>query len=215
MPFYKSLLQVLFRGSLNSSLLMFLTLSSDQIQWFWPQGSETLPFFQIEKNFWPWMAKIIQTQKPEKIYVLNWPWSFTTLRVCCLALTIMKQHYWFTMYTTTKPALFQSLQHFPEFLGLTIGQKQNCWLWNTTTQHYEKVPFSDRYKKWVLIDPLLHLPESLPNDAYARILHRKRDDEKATVALENNGQQWYLDFSASCRKKIEKLDPMYLIDPTM
>jgi hypothetical protein len=164
------------------------------------------------------MVKIIQTQKPEKIYVLNWPWSFTTLRVCCLALNIIKQRFWIIYYTTTKPALFQSLaqtKSFPETIGLTIAQKQNCWLLETKTQKYEKILYADRYEQWILIDPIHQLPEWLPKDAYSRILHRNRDDKHATVALKNKGQQWLIDFSDSCRKKVEKLEPMYLIDPTM
>lgn len=196
---------------------MFLTLSSDQIQRFWTQWSSTLPFFQIEKNFWPWMINIVETHKPQQLFVLNWPWSFTTLRVCCLALNVIKQHFWITYYTTTKPALFQSLSRqktFPETIGLTIWQKHNCWLLQTKTQQYEKISYVDRYGKWVLIDPILHLPDALPQDAYTRILQRKRDDTNATVALKNNGQQRLIDFSDSCRKKVDTLQPCYLIDPT-
>lgn len=196
---------------------MFLTLSSDHIQRRWPQWSETLPFFQIEKNFWPWMVQLVKKQHPKHIFILNWPWSFTTLRVCCLALNIIKQHFWITYYTTTKPALFQSIaqkQCFPETIGLTIWQKHNCWLLETKTQQYKKISYTDRYEQWILIDPIQQLPESLPNNAYDRILQRKRDDTNVTVILKNNAQQWLLDFSDSCRKKVETLEPCYLIDPT-
>lgn len=164
------------------------------------------------------MVQLVKKQQPKDIFILNWPWSFTTLRVCCLALNIIKQHFWITYYTTTKPALFQSLaqkQSFPQKIGLTIAQKQNCWLLETKTQKYEKILYTDRYEQWILIDPIQQLPESLPKDAYARILQRNRDEKNATVVLKNNAQQWLIDFSDSCRKKVDKLEPMYLIDPTM
>lgn len=79
---------VLFTHSLIV-LFMFIHFSTDQI--FIDAWAENvlIPFEDIERNFPNILHKLYKKYQPSTITVINWPGSFTQLRVACIALNIL------------------------------------------------------------------------------------------------------------------------------
>ena len=195
---------------------MFLSISSDRIHFLWPKWEETLPFFQIEKNFWPRILNILQKHDCHELFVLNGPGSFTTLRVCCLALSLIKKHTWIILKTTTKIDLFHDLAvhntQFPKSIGVTIGQKNNCRILETHTTTSTKISYSEWSAKNIPHDPIHTIPLPWHQE---NIMYRQRNTEKNSVDLCLQAHKRTIDFSHPLRKTVHTLTPAYLIDPTM
>lgn len=196
---------------------MFLNISSDQIMCLTEWNTHILPYLNIERTFWPWLDDLLTTYNPTKLYVLNGPWSFTTLRVCCLAINLLQQHHAFTILTTSKPDLFHRLyttSNFPRHIGITIWQKKNLRIYDTETKQEEKSTFSDRQQhESLLIDHILD-PTLIWGDEFShRILHFFEHEEQLMIGTVHETRS--IDFSASCRQEVTVLTPNYLIDPTM
>lgn len=200
---------------------MFLNISADQIICFVAQTCHRLPYQSIEKTFGPWFLELLNTYSPSNVYVLNGPWSFTTLRVCCLALTLIQQQQknMRNLFSSTKPDFFSHLantQHnFPSLIGMTIWQKKNCRRYTCATQQYEKISLNDRQQDTSLyIDHLEDINLIGWADFAARSL-RFQYSNTGELVIGTQTTKWSVDFSAPCRHGTEQLTPAYLIDPTL
>ncbi len=197
---------------------MLLNISSDQIGAFVQWTTHILPYQDIERNVWPWLIELIDQYSVQKLFVLNGPWSFTTLRVCCLAINLIKQHTSLTIFSTNKPTLFHRLgttTDFPKHIALTIWQKKNCRLYDCITKKEQKISFLERQDMDnVLIDPLID-NVLIWWETYAhRQLHFQRNDQQQLM-IATLQKSWLIDLTASYREEKDLLHPDYLIDPTM
>ena len=144
----------------------------------------------------PWqLIQRIQEHQITDIYVINWPGSFTTLRVVCLTINLyVSTHAWaIRLRHCTKTDLYDKLV---VWLGLSqiaiyIGQRNNMWLYNLTTKNYNIIPKSD-------IDP--HVPYDDVSDDYAG------DHDCIRIAL---------DLLPTVMIQVDILHPHYLMEPNI
>lgn len=124
-----------------------INCSSDRLQI--RIGSDYLEFPNrwLEISFGPQLIQWIQEYDITDVYVINWPGSFTTLRVVCLTINL---------YVSTHPGVVR-LRHCTKTdlydrllptLGLTqiaiyIGQRNNMRLYDTTTKSHMMIAKSD------------------------------------------------------------------------
>ncbi len=135
-----------------------INCSSDRLQIWIQELYFEIPNRWLEIDF-PWqLIQWIQEHDITDIYVINWPGSFTTLRVVCLTINLyVSTHPWaipphgdsplLRLRNCTKTDLYDRL--LPS-LGLTqiaiyIGQRNNMRLYELTTKTYTIVPKSDIY----------------------------------------------------------------------
>lgn len=199
-------------------VLMFLNISSDQIVCLTTWERHLLPYHDIERSFGPWLLDLIQKHTPSSLYVLNGPGSFTTLRVCCLAINLITKQTPLPLFTCSKPDLFSSLSttsDFPKIIAITIWQKKNCRLYDCSSKKEEKISFTERQEKDnLLIDPIGD-SELIWWQQYAdRQIQFQRDSEQQIV-LASSEKNRPIDLTAPCRQAGELITPNYLIDPTM
>lgn len=198
---------------------MFLHISTDHLLCFIQWTKHTLDFQDVERTFAPWLLKLIDTYMPKNIYVLNGPWSFTLLRVCCLAINLIAQERPLQIFTCTKPDLcswlYETYDTFPEKIALTIGQKKQCRLYTCATKKEQKISFLE----WqtyadVYIDPLRDCSVLGGEQYFSRVLSMTQDADHR-IFFHTPTHSWEIDLHAACRQWVALLTSHYLIDPTM
>lgn len=117
---------------------MLLNLSSDNIYILVWDRRIDLSRGQLERNISQTIIDIYNQYKPQNIYIINWPGSFTNLRLGCLAINLLVYMLGQSgqsvpnIFTIDKISLYQTLTK-PTLIY--IGQKANYRLlqnWNFT-----------------------------------------------------------------------------------
>ena len=134
---------------------MLINLSSDNIYILtWNQRID-ISRGKLERNISQTIIDIYNQYKPQNIYIINWPWSFTNLRLGCLAINLLNYILSKTgqklpnMYITDKVTIFKTLER-PSLIY--IGQKNNYRLLNNG--EIEKVSIGDLDQKKLYFDDL-------------------------------------------------------------
>lgn len=198
---------------------MFLHISTDQIICLLPWIRHELPFVCIEKEFGPWFNTLIKQYMPTDLYVLNGPWSFTTLRVCAVALNILAKEYKYTLHTTTKINLFSTYADaydtFPQTIGISLWQKKQCRLYTCADRVTTKISFAE----WQTLENIYidYMQDTTPLwwDHYAPRMIAFQESTDTELILSNTHYQRTLPYAASCWKEVDCILPAYLIDPTL
>ena len=139
-----------------------INCSSDRLQIWIGSTYYELANRWLEIDF-PWqLIQWIQGNHITDIYVINWPGSFTTLRVVCLTINLYAStHPWqIKLRHSTKTDLYDKIW---VWLGLShiamyIGQRNNMRIYDLTTKTHSIIPKSD-------IDP--SIPYDDVSDSYA------------------------------------------------
>ena len=120
---------------------MFVNLATENIllhdQWW----SHVIPFRNVEEELNTLFIQSYKKDLPDKIYVLNWPWSFTNLRVWCLVLNtlmLLKKHDT-NLYVVNKIELYtMAVKNWllPRYGYIFIWQRKNVWYYDFVEQAY-------------------------------------------------------------------------------
>lgn len=130
---------------------MLISLGFDVITILTDQDSVTLERNDIEYRLGPCVIDLLQQGHEESIYVINWPGSFTHVRLWCLVLNTLSvlPHSRLKLFNLDKLSFYR---HFvkkwflPSLSYLFIGQKRFC-------RQYD---YSDNNKKLIAIDSIAH-----------------------------------------------------------
>lgn len=144
--------------------MLFLNISTDQIYIQIEQEKIHLDRNEIEDLIWPKLVELYRKYQFKTVFLVNWPWGFTNLRVGTLALNLLNslENWNIDVYSITKTDLFK---HFVEKKGLNskwiiyIWQKKNVWLydfnkWDYETIKKDEIDYNDNlffdlvYEKW-------------------------------------------------------------------
>lgn len=195
---------------------MFLHISTDQIICLANWQTHILPYLNIERTFGPWLLQLLKKYNTTDIWVLNWPGSFTTLRVCCVTINLIKKQLPLRLFTSTKTDLYSRLYttgSFPQELWVIIGQKKNLRLYDCKTRQERKIPITQRQESDLLVDHLVDTTIIWWDTYTARILHFSQQEEH--LLLRTSTESWEISLTAPCRHQVDLLSPAYLMNPTM
>ena len=90
----------------------------------------------IEEVLWEKLVLLWKTYHFTKVYVVNWPWWFTNLRVGSIALNLLNSfaEHQISFYSFSKIDLYKfgyfEEKSLPQYWIIYIGQKRNVWIWN-------------------------------------------------------------------------------------
>lgn len=120
---------------------MFVNLATENILLHDQWSSCTIPFRNVEEELNTLFIQSYKKNIPDKIYVLNWPWSFTNLRVWCLVLnTLMLLKRQATdLYVVNKIELYtMAVKNWllPRYGYMFIWQRKNVWYYDFVEQTY-------------------------------------------------------------------------------
>jgi hypothetical protein len=178
-----------------NAMNLTINCSSDRLQIWIQELYFEIPNRWLEIEF-PWqLIQWIQEHHITGIYVINWPGSFTTLRVVCLTINLYVSTHpgQIKLWHCTKTDLYDKL--LPS-LGLTqiaiyIGQRNNMRLYDLTTKTHSIVAKSD-------IDP--NIPYDDVSDEYAG------DHQCVRISL---------DVLPQVMTQVDILHPHYLMEPNI
>ncbi|MDP2669722.1 MAG: hypothetical protein Q8O99_01580 [bacterium] len=79
----------------------------------------------MERTFAKEIIPLVEGHTPASLLVLNGPGSFTTLRIGCLAVNLLKQYssHTFVLYTISKLQLYQAAYQagiLPTYMGIFL-----------------------------------------------------------------------------------------------
>lgn len=117
---------------MNTSNL-FVDISSDQV--FLSCGEKTI-FLErngIENVLWWELIKLEKKYWFRKVFILNWPWGFTNLRVWTLCLNLLNTllEGKLDFYSVSKPELYRFMYEntkISRYGVIYLGQRNNVWL---------------------------------------------------------------------------------------
>ena len=134
---------------------MLINLSSDNIYILVWSQKINIPRGKLERNISQTIIDIYNQHKPSDIYIINWPWSFTNLRLGALAINLLN----YTLskavqklpniYITDKITIFKTIER-PTLIY--IWQKNNYRLLNNN--EIQKVSVDDLDQKKIYFDDL-------------------------------------------------------------
>lgn len=134
---------------------MFINLSWDNIYILTTDDKTVLSRGSLERHISQTIIDLYQKYKPQNIYILNWPGSFTNLRLGCLAINLL--NYLLTktsetlpnIYMTDKISIYKAF-HLP--ILIYIWQKNNYRFLNNN--EIQKVSLTDLDMKNIYMDDL-------------------------------------------------------------
>lgn len=123
---------------------MILHISSDRIIYISWDQRDILPYGELEKNLPDFLEKNIWHTAKE-ILIINWPGSFTNLRILTLALnTYNMLHGFIFAYTSISKIDFYKLLYTQKIISqrycvMYIGQRKNFWWVDCGTGECKKI----------------------------------------------------------------------------
>lgn len=148
--------------------MIFLNISSDKIQLSDWKKDVFLDRENLENSLWPVLVKLYKELNFKQIIILNWPWSFTHLRIwtlCVNLLNSLNQNN-IKVYEISKPDFFQVLydkwffSNISEKMLMYIGQKKNVRKYDFIIKKYEITSFEKILKS----DPKNYIFDSLSKE---------------------------------------------------
>lgn len=151
---------------------MLINLSSDKVEIFQNNNITILEKNNLERNF-PQTLKKLNLQKNNKIYIINWPWSFTTLRVWTLTINIINRLFKkkLNIYNTSKIELYKFLvwkNILPTKWIIYIWQRKKARLYDFTKNTYDYILYSEikNLNSNYFIDKIYNINHNLKIDFY-------------------------------------------------
>lgn len=176
----------------------------------------------LERVFPKLLYELYVIYKFKKVFLINWPWSFTTLRIVCSCLNIFnKLLIWkLSFYEISKIELYKYLYNqniLNRYWMIFIWQRKNFWKYDFKFWNYEKIVFSDNILDCdnVFFDNIekFRLNKKLSNKIIniwlkQNYIQLKINNKKKYVNIKNDLEKiWFQ------QKKI--LLPNYMIEPTI
>ncbi len=123
-------------------VVMFVSLSAEYIVIYTQDEKFIIPFQSVEEDLTATLIRLYRDYKPSVICVLNWPWSFTNLRVGALVVNmiLLLSKGECKLQSIDKLSLYRYafLQGFlPRYGYLFIWQRKNIWYYDFETETYE------------------------------------------------------------------------------
>lgn len=144
--------------------MLFLNISTDNMTIEIEDKKLLLARNNIEETIWETLVNLYRKYHFQKVFILNWPWWFTNLRVGTLSLNLLNslENWAFDIYSISKVDFFN---HFvkqwilPNKWIIYIGQRKNVRLydfdkWNYETIKKDEINYNDNlffdlvYEEW-------------------------------------------------------------------
>lgn len=200
---------------------MFINISSDQVIIIWPTYRHLVPYHNLERTLPALLTTYIHTYHPKEILVLNGPGSFTTLRIWCLTINLLKQldKHPFELYDIWKITLYQYLYQagvLSSPIAIYLGQRKNCRKVNLENGQRENISYTDIANDTTLmIDQIVDLSRFFGEEQVAttRVINFERTSDGLSVRTSQG----------SCRinqkilwlNAVQIIQPRYELDPTL
>ena len=128
--------------------MLFLNISSDQVNIEIQNKKLRLDRDKIENKIWPTLVKLYRKYNFSKIFLLNWPGWFTNLRVWTLAVNLLNTLEWWSIdiYSISKIDFFNYFVNqniLPNKWIIYIWQKKNVRLYNFEKQKYKTIKINE------------------------------------------------------------------------
>ena len=164
----------------------------------------------LERSFGPLFTQWMQEHDISDIYVINWPGSFTTLRIICLVINLYVTIHPDTvrLHHCTKPQLYTALFADTDItkLYLFVGQRRNLWLYDITSQSHEMIAKAD-IESSIMMDDV--------SDEYADVhSHIVLSVEDNIVSISRLDQHSLVALS-DVMESVDTLHPHYLMEPNI
>jgi len=128
--------------------MLFLNISSDQVNIEIQNKKLRLDRDKIENKIWPTLVKLYRKYNFSKIFLLNWPGWFTNLRVWTLAVNLLNTLEWWSIdiYSISKIDFFNYFVNqniLPNKWIIYIWQKKNIRLYDFEKQKYKTIKINE------------------------------------------------------------------------
>lgn len=132
--------------------MLFLNISSDQVNIEIQDEKLKLDRDKIENKIWPTLVKLYRKYSFDKIFLLNGPGWFTNLRVWTLAVNLLNtlERWNIDIYSISKIDFFKYFINqniLPNKWIIYIWQRKNVRLYNFEKQKYETIKVDNINKK--------------------------------------------------------------------
>ncbi len=132
--------------------MLFLNISSDQVNIEIQDEKLKLDRDKIENKIWPTLVKLYRKYSFDKIFLLNGPGWFTNLRVWTLAVNLLNtlEGWNIDIYSISKIDFFKYFINqniLPNKWIIYIWQRKNVRLYNFEKQKYETIKVDNINKK--------------------------------------------------------------------
>jgi len=141
--------------------MLFLNISSDQVNIEIQDEKLKLDRDKIENKIWPTLVKLYRKYSFDKIFLLNGPGWFTNLRVWTLAVNLLNtlEGWNIDIYSISKIDFFKYFINqniLPNKWIIYIWQRKNVRLYNFEKQKYETIKVDNINKKEYIFFDLVY-----------------------------------------------------------
>lgn len=209
---------------------VFINISLDHVAVYCPNKQFIIPYNNLERTLPKALKKIFLTYTPKACIVLNGPWWFTALRISCLTIQMLCDHYAITCYSLPKTLFYRVFFEewlLPRFYRVYIWQKNNFWLYDFKESKHITVHLS---KLTYYLDKIAWMQASYAFDAISDHTFLNAWEKSLDPLFKLLWKSWpdhttlqYIHTSTHIdpqlflkdRYKVDTLTPEYMIDPTL
>lgn len=124
--------------------MLFLNISTDNMIIEIEDKKLSLARNNIEQTIWETLVNLYREYHFQKVFILNWPWWFTNLRVGTLSLNLLNslENWAFDIYSISKVDFFNYFVKqwiLPNKWIIYIGQRKNVRLYDFDKWSYETI----------------------------------------------------------------------------
>ena len=128
--------------------MLFLNVSTDNMTIEIENEKILLARNNIEETIWETLVKLYRKYHFKKVFILNWPWWFTNLRVGTLSLNLLNslENWTFEIYSISKVDFYKHFVNqgiLPNKWIIYIGQRKNVRLYDFDKWNYETIKKDD------------------------------------------------------------------------
>lgn len=198
--------------------MLFINISWDFISIFWDNINYVFENKNLERNLPEILLDIYKKKFFSKIFVINWPWSFTSLRVWSLCLNTLNFIYdkEIILSNISKIDFYKYLVDrwvLPNIWIIYIWQKKNYWKYDFVKLSYELISWDLIYQikeKYFIEDLSSNL---LNNIDKSIIVTMSYSLDNLIIQIDNNSFSFKIsDFSFI---EGEFIQPNYMIQPNI
>lgn len=192
---------------------MLVNLSSDKVEIFVWNNKYLLEKNNLERLLPDKLNEVLKTYKPKNIYVLNWPWSFTTLRVWSLTLNIFNwlNNFSINFFDISKISFYKFFvkqKLLPNIGIIYIWQRKKARLYDFEKENIEYIQYDqiDQLKSDHFIDKIYQINSFKKVDFYL---------ENENIVLKSNSSSFKIPLKNIPFKKTNLIKPNYMIKPNI
>lgn len=200
--------------------MSFINISSDNIHIIHDNQENLIDIKFLERTL-PATLKVLYDNKPfKKFFVLNWPWSFTSLRVWCLSLNMLNflfPNQGIKLLSISKIDLYNYLVNqwvLPYKWLIYIWQRKNMRLYDFKLWKFDLILIDDlrAFKEEVFVDKMF-------SDYYLKNIDLNKmvwfwfEDQSLKVTFLWNKS--IIDISSLGLLELSQIQPNYIIQPNI